>query len=237
MKQYTKFAAIGFAASTLLTLGFSSTAAATPKTETNTTKSVVKPKITSTTVKSPFPNGKPFQYLNSRIDSLQDQIDLLVGRVHSLEEWEVKAQLALDKLEVDVNKNATAIALLQGQIADINDILKTKQDIINHECPDNQYLYKISATEGLVCRTDLGSNGLAMLTVKNVVSVPVSSTPVDVNATCPAGSAPTGGSFNAPQDLTVNSFGITPEGYSVNVTNTSSTLEVSVTATCLAVNP
>lgn len=232
MKKHTKIAVMGIAASSLLALGFSSNVFASPK-STDSSKSV------STTQKGSLPKGKPFQYLNSRIDSLQAQIDILIGRVNSLEDWQVKAQKALDKLQRDVTKNATLIALLQGQIADINDILKTKQDIIDGECPANQYLYKVSPTDGLVCRSDLGSNGLAVLTVKNTADVAAAAT-VDVNALCPTGSTPTGGSFNAAPALTINSAGITQngDGYTVNLSNsTAATLPVSVTAICLAVNP
>lgn len=227
MKRFTKIAVIGITASGLLAFGSSAIAAAT--------KAPVK--SASTTMKGSLPKGKPFQYLNSRIDSLENQIDLLIGRVGSLETWQAKAQSALDTLETNVTKNAAAIALLQGQINDVNDILKTKQDIINGECPANQYLYKVSPTEGLVCRSDVGSNGLAVLTVQKEAEILVSTT-VDVSATCPAGSVPTGGSFNAAPGLTVNSNGITADGYSVNVTNAMTSISaVSVTATCLAVNP
>lgn len=229
MKTLKKIAVIGIAASSLLAFGFSSSALAAP-TKAATTSSA------STTLKGSLPNGKPFQYLNSRIDALQAQIDLLIGRVTSLEDWQVKAQLALDKLELNVAKNAAAIALLEGQIADIKAILDTKQDIINGECPQNQYLYKVSPTDGLVCRADVGANGLTVLTVEQVGKVDPAAT-AEVTAKCTAGSA-TGGSFNAAPGLIVNSSGITPDGYKVSATNpTLLPLDVIVTATCVAVNP
>ena len=230
MKRSTKIASAGIIATSLLVFCLPSTAVAAPK-------AVAANNSASTTMKGALPNGKPFQYLNSRISALQAQIDLLIGRVSSLEEWQVKAQQALETLELNVAKNAAAIALLEGEIADIKDILATKQDIINGECPAGQYLYKISSTEGLVCRADIGANGLGLFSVTVVPDIAPTST-TDVAASCPAGSVPTGGSFNAAGGLIVNFSGIKDLGFNVNVTNpTPSPLPLTVTATCLAVNP
>ncbi len=221
MKQLTKTAVTGIIASSLMAFGFTGTAVAA-----------------STTMNGQLPNGKPFQYLNSRIDSLEAKIDALIVSVTSLQDWRVKAQNALLTLQADVANNAGAIALLKGQIADVNDILKTKQDIIKSQCPANQFVYSVTPTGELVCRSDLGSNGLAVLTVENVVDVAALSGSKDVNATCPTGTVPTGGSFNAASALTANSSGITAGGYKVNVTNSTNVKwPVSVTATCLAINP
>lgn len=227
MNKINKIAVSAFAVSALMVGALSTTAIAAPKDKGSV----------NYTMKGSLPKGKPFQYLNDRIDSLEATLNLLIGRVSSLEDWQARAQVVLDKLERDVVKNSAAIALLQAQIQDVNDILSTKQDIIDGECPDNQYLYKVSPTDGLVCRSDIGSNGLAVLTVEFFADIATSST-ADVAAICPTGSVPTGGSYNAAPEQTVNSASITATGYNVNVTNsTTFSLPISVTATCLAVNP
>lgn len=224
MKLNRKNALTAIAATSIVLAGFSTTVFAGPKTA-------------NFTMKGALPNGKPFQYLNDRIDSLEAQLNLLIGRVSSLEDWQSRAQAVLDKLQLDVVRNAAAIALLQAQLQDVRDILDTKQNIIDGQCPANQYLYKISPTDGLVCRSDVGANGLAMLAVEVYADVAASST-VDVAASCPAGSVPTGGSYNAAPEQTVNSAVITSGGYNVNVTNsTAISLPITVKATCLVLNP
>jgi len=227
MKRIAKFASVGIIATSLFVFFLPSTAVAAPKKSSSSA---------STTLKGSLPNGKPFQYLNSRINALQAQIDLLIGRVSSLEEWQIKAQAALDQLRLDVDKNAILIGLLQAQIDDINDILETKQNIISGECPAGQYVYSILADGSLVCRADVGAKGLAVLTVEKVADVAAGAT-ADVLAECPVGT-PAGGSYNAAPDLVVNSAGIVANGYNVNATNlTGAALPVSVTATCMAIIP
>lgn len=183
-----------------------------------------------------LPNGKPFQYLNARIDSLQNQINLLIGRVDSLESWQIKAEAALLKLEQQTNANTAAIALLQSELDNINQILATKQDIIQQSCPDKQFVYQIlSAPAGLVCRADAGANGLSIYTVDVVQDIAIDASTV-LTATCPTGTVIMGGSFNSAPNLTITSSGMVDNGYSVNVANTSgAVLPLTVTGTCLGV--
>ena len=180
------------------------------------------------------PRGKPFVALNSRIDALQAQIDGLIGQFASVEAWMTAAQAALDKLQLDTAANADAIAVLQGQIATVEGILATKQDIINGTCPDGTTVYEIPAElSALVCRTDLGTNGLAVFTVQETQDIAAAGDAV-VTAACPADSAPAGGSYVAAPGLEISSAGIEANGYSVVVANpTDASLTLNVTATCL----
>lgn len=183
------------------------------------------------------PRGKPFVALNSRIDALQAQIDGLIGQFANVEEWMTDAQAALDKLQQDTAANAAAIALLESELATVKATLDTKQNIISGTCPDGQYVYGIdAATSTLVCRADLGSNGLAVSTVLKNEEIPAQSSAVDVLAECPAGSVPTGGSAEAAPDLEIADEGIVPNGYSAIVANpTQAALTLNVTAICLGV--
>lgn len=183
-----------------------------------------------------LPNGKPFQYLNNRIDSLQSQINLLIGRVDSLEGWQIRAEAALLKLEQQAAANAEAIALLQSEIDDIKLILATKQDIIDQSCPDNQFAYQVLSGPGvLVCRADVGANGLKAYTVEVAQDIP-DATSADVVAQCPDGTVAMGGSYNSAPNLTITSAGLANNSYSVSVANTSGTrLPLTVTATCLGI--
>jgi hypothetical protein len=196
---------------------------------------LAKPK-SSPTQNGSLPQGKPFQYLNSRIDSLQGQLNTLIGQVSNLEAWRVKAELVMLKLRQNTVKNAKAIALLESEIENINTLLDTKQDIIDGQCPDNQYVYKITnSPAGLVCRADIGANGLAVLTVKTSYEIAANALPI-FSSQCPTGSVVSGGSYDASPALTINSAGIVENGYEVNVANTSGTLQtLNITATCLAV--
>jgi TolA-binding protein len=183
------------------------------------------------------PRGKPFVALNSRIDALQLQVDTMIGQFSSLEEWMTDAQAALETLKKDTAANAAAIALLESELAAVKATLETKQNIISGTCPDGQYVYEIdAATSTLVCRADLGANGLAVSTVLKTENIPAESSAVDVLAECPAGSVPTGGSAEAAPDLEIAAQGIVANGYSVTVANpTTAELTLNVTAICLGV--
>lgn len=197
----------------------------------HTTSGIAQPKTAPK-----LPNGKPFQYLNSRIDALQSQINTLIGRVDSLETWQMKAQAALAKLEQSATDNAAAIALLQSEIDNINQILQTKQDILKESCPANQSVYQIlSAPAGLVCRPDAGANGLSVYTVDVAQDIAVTSN-ATLTATCPTGTVATGGSFNLAPGLTMTSAGLVDNGYAVTLANTTdSVLSATVTGTCLGI--
>ena len=227
MKKLSRIAVSGLVVSSFLAFAQPMTAVAAPK--------ATPPGKTSSTNRGSTPNGKPFQYLNSRIDALQAQVDTLIGQYASLEEWMADAEAALAKLQEDTAANAAAIALLQGEMAAVQAALETKQDILAGTCPDGQYVYGVEAPATLLCRADMGASGLAVTTVLTTQDVAVSAT-VEVLAECPAGSVPTGGSHDAPPDLTIVSEGITATGYAVTVTNLSSAaIPLNVTATCLGV--
>jgi hypothetical protein len=222
MKRSTKIAAISLVLFSSLAFILPTTSFAAPK--------------PSPTQKGSLPHGKPFQYLNSRIDSLQTQLNFLVGRVDGLEAWQFKAELVLLQLQQHSAQNAAAIALLGSEIENIKLILQTKQDIIDQVCPLGQHVSGISGSlTSLICGSDVGANGLALLTVKNTNQVAAQSAAI-LRSQCPVGTVVTGGSFEASPGLTVNSAGIVDTGYEVNVANTSDALQtLNITATCLAI--
>lgn len=226
MKKLSRIAAAGFLVSGLLAFAQPAVVMAAPKASSK-----------SPTNQGATPRGKPFVALNSRIDALQAQVDTLIGQFSSLEEWMTDAQSALETLQKNTAANAAAIALLESEIAAVKATLDTKQDIISGACPDGQYVYAIdAATSTLVCRADLGANGLAVSTVLKTEEIPALSSAVDVLAECPAGSVPTGGSAEEVPDLEIADEGIVPNGYSATVANpTEAALTLNVTAICLGV--
>ena len=226
MKKLSRVAASALLVSGLLAFAQPAVVMAAPKASSK-----------SPTNQGATPRGKPFVALNSRIDALQAQIDGLIGQFTSVEEWMTDAQAALDKLELDTAANAAAIALLESELAAVKATLDTKQNIISGTCPDGQYVYEIdAATSTLVCRADLGANGLAVSTVLKTEDIPAQSSDVGVLAECPAGSVPTGGSADAASGLEIAAQGIVANGYSVTVANpTAAALPLNVTATCLGV--
>jgi len=224
MKKFSKIAVIGLLASGFLGFAHTSTVIAAPK--------------SSPTLKGSLPKGKPFQYLNARIDSLQAQINKLIGQVSSLEAWQAKAEAALITLQKNTADNAAAIALLTSELDNIKSILDTKQDIITGTCPDGQYVYEISQSPStLICRADLGANGLTAFTVQTTQEIAANSSAV-VAAECPTGSVPSGGSYEATPGLTITASGIANNGYSVDAANTTgAALTLNVTGTCVGVAP
>ncbi len=225
MKKLSRFAASALLVSGMLALAQPAAVMAAPKAASK-----------SLTNQGATPRGKPFVALNSRMDALQLQIDTLIGQFGSLEEWMTDAQAALDKLELDTVANADAIALLQSQLAAVEKALASKQDIISGTCPDGQYVYEIdAATSTLVCRADLGANGLAVLTA-SITSDIAAGTSAEVLAECPSGSVPTGGSADEVSGLDIASQGLVDNGYAVSAANTTeANLSLNVTATCLGV--
>jgi hypothetical protein len=186
------------------------------------------------TAKPVLPKGKPFQYLNSRID-------LLIGRVDDLEAWRTSAEATLAKLELNTAANAAAIAILELRIQAAEEILATKQDIIEGECPAGQAAVSVAqATDTtpatLVCSASVGANGLSVSTVEVYQDIAPTSN-ADVIAVCPAGTVPMGGSYMAGAGLTVVSTDIVDTGYKVTVGNESTTItsSITVTAKCLGI--
>jgi hypothetical protein len=184
----------------------------------------------SNTQPGPLPQGRPFQYLNSRIDALQAQINQLIGQVYSLEAWEAEAKIVLTQLQANTTANAASIALLTGEIKNIQSILATKQDIISSQCPSGQYVSSISQST-VICRADSAQPTVyTVFTYKNI-----SSNATDIlTAACPPASAVTGGSHQS-ANLQINSEGIDAvnNGWSVNATNlTTGSLPLISIATC-----
>lgn len=229
MKTLPKFLVSGLLLSGLIALAHPAAALGSQKSNSRSN---------SPTSQGSLPKGKPFQYLNSRIDALQTQIDRLIGQVSTLEEWQASAEEALSTLMKNSTGNAEAIALLEAEIESIKSILATKQDIITGTCPPGQHVYEISASPAtLLCSADLGSNGLAAFTVQVSTEIPAAESAV-VAAECPDGSVPTGGSYEAALGLEVTSAGIADNGYEVAAANpTAGALTMNVTGTCLGLAP
>jgi len=227
MKKLSRLAVAGIVVSGVLAFAQPLTATAAPKS--------APPGKSGSTNSGSLPKGKPFQYLNSRIDALQSQIDGLIGQVSTLEAWQAGAEAALEKLQQDSATNAAAIALLQSELDDVKSILDTKQDIIDGTCPEGQYVYGMTPSPPtLLCRADFGAKGLALTTVLATLEIPATSSET-VTAECPPGSVPSGGSYEA-FDLEVSASGLSDTGYSVTAANpTGAALTLNVTATCLGV--
>jgi hypothetical protein len=216
MKIFPRIAVIGLIAASLLLAILPSTGFSAPKANKDASGSL--------------PNGKPFQLLNSRIDALQVQIDNLIGRVNNLEEWEAKAKKALYRLKLNTAANAAKIAILTGEIDNIQNILATKQDIISSQCPAGQYVSSISQST-VICRADSVQPAVyTVFTYKNIAS----NTTDIITAACPPATAVTGGSHQSAY-LLINGEGIDPlnNGWSVNATNlTTGSLPLISIATC-----
>jgi hypothetical protein len=217
MKIFPRIAVIGLIVPSLLVSILPSTGFAAPR--------------VNRAASGSLPQGKPFQYLNSRIDALQAQINHLIGRVDSLEAWEGEAKIVLTQLQANTAANAAAIALLTGEIENIQTILATKQDIISSQCPAGQYVSSISQST-VICRVDSVQPAVyTVFTYKNIAS----KTTDIITAACPPASAVTGGSHQS-VNLQINGEGIDPlnNGWSVNATNlTTGSLPLISIATCI----
>lgn len=101
----------------------------------------------------------------ARLAELQGLID---GNTQKLAEH--SAEIAT--LQQDLAVNTAKIAYLEGQIADLNVTLQTKQDILNGTCPAGYFLRGIEPDGGILCGLDTtGSNGLQQTIVSHTGTV------------------------------------------------------------------
>jgi hypothetical protein len=216
MKIFPRIAVFGLIVPSLLVFILPSTGFAAPK--------------ANNAASSSLPPGKPFKYLNSRIDTLQAQINTLIGQVGSLEDWEAEAKIVLTQLQANTATNATKIALLTGEIKNIQSILATKQDIISSQCPAGQYVSSISQST-VICRVDSVQPAVyTVFTYKNIAS----NTNDTITAICPPATAVTGGSNQSVNLLITEGIDLLNNGWKVNATNlTTGSLPLISIATCI----
>lgn len=160
------------------------------------------------------PNGKPWQDVYSQLDTLQAKIDKLVGQVDSLDdqvaanenvitilESENADLLALinsrsgdvEELQEQIDNNTFMIEQLNDQIAQINEALEFKQNVISGSCPSGEAVSQINVDGSVVCQVVSGSGGqTSTFRVYNFVNV-ARGEAARVEVTCPDGSSYVGG--------------------------------------------
>lgn len=160
-----------------------------------------------------LPNGQPFQELQSQIFSLQEQIDLLVGRVSSIEERLTADQSAIAELQVrnveleakiiayagdieamqaQLANNNMMIAILESEIESIQDVAEIKQVVDSGVCPSGGNAIATGDGNGIGCLMHGGSQAV-------VFDVEISTYgSASASAICPKGFFVTGGGYRAP---------------------------------------
>ncbi len=120
-----------------------------------------------------LPKGKPFQAIQSSLDSLQSQVDALVGdNINSVEERLVALENAVVTLDANVADNLALINLMQAEIDSLAEALSLKQNIINGTCPNGQAIVSINSDGSISCATVGSSNDTIQRTTSyNVVEI------------------------------------------------------------------
>lgn len=153
---------------------------------------VVIPMALSAAPKNDLPQGKPFQNLQSQIDSLKADMEALIGQVHSMEErfaaiesaiadlqalnqdlqYQISSNDAdIDALQAQIDYNNNLIAMMQAEIEQLQTDLALKQNLINGTCPEGQAVVSIEEDGSLVC-ANAGGSQVETVTAYNSVCIP-----------------------------------------------------------------
>ena len=110
------------------------------------------------------PNGKPFQTLQSQIDILVGQVDSMEGRLDALESAVSGLQSndrrllrLISQNADDIQDNSDLIAAMQVEIDALEVTIALKQDILNGTCPTGQAV--IAANAGSLVCGEVGTSG------------------------------------------------------------------------------
>lgn len=166
------------------------------------------------------PNGKPFQYVQGQISTIQSQIDALKAQVTT-----INGELAADKqaitllqnditslngqvsalqaqsgdnsqeinfLQDEIFQDQVQIGQLQGEINGINTEIQFKQNVINGVCPPGSAVISVDHSGSLVCGTTGGTLQTAFAYNAETISPDSLTT---IIAQCPAGYIASGGGY------------------------------------------
>ena len=171
------------------------------------------------------PQGRPFLELWSHIDTIEEDLDALVGRVDTMEEQiaanmdaiaALQAQTADLQAQIDensgdiaalqeqVDQNADLISALQAEIDSIQTILDQKQDILDGSCPPDQFLVEIFPDGAIVCESASAGN-LVRTLVQDILTLDAFEDQTGV-LPCPVGSIAVDASYSVPPDVKVNTL-------------------------------
>ncbi|MCJ7484370.1 MAG: hypothetical protein MUO31_15580 [Thermodesulfovibrionales bacterium] len=192
-----------------------------------------------------LPNGKPFQTIQTTLDSLQSQIFVLVGAtettearldaleaaVLALQERDAELLILIENndgdiadLEAEVAGNTALIVAMQIEVDDLTATVALKQNIIDGTCPSGEFLVAVNEDGSVMCRTDeIGTVGtLSSYRAFNYIDLSMANPFGDsdygtVSATCDTGYTLTGGGFDTDSDM-VYVYSSLPSGKSWSVT-------------------
>jgi len=152
--------------------------------------------------------------LEERVTIAEQNISELQQKAADLQQQILSNDGDITALKAELADTNVKIYQLQMDLKQLENVVATKQDIIQGKCPDGEYLSQINPDGSIVCEADAGATGIHRFSVfkgeylQGCICIPglpcncTTRPSGTISATCPSGSTAISGSYTA--DLSVN---------------------------------